>query len=182
MPGIHDNLIGKSVYYLCDLHSSQTSKGVRYNNMFKTYHVTFCSYDVFPELQTYVNSYSMRHDENNLLLTDKIHAIFVELSKLEEILKKPVNDMSNLEKLALFFQYASIPKHRETVNSVIESEEVLRVAADLLMNISQDERERAIFLSRRKYQSDLDSNILTAEARGEARGEARERRRSHESY
>ena len=34
------------------------------------------------------------------------------------------------------------------------------------MNISQDERERAIFRSRRKYQTDLESNILTARRNG----------------
>jgi len=42
------------------------------------------------------------------------------------------------------------------------------VAGNLLMNISQDERERAIFRSRRMYQSDMDSNIATAEDRGKA--------------
>ena len=35
------------------------------------------------------------------------------------------------------------------------------MASNLLMNISQDERERAVFRSRRMYQSDMDSNIAT---------------------
>ena len=35
--------------------------------------------------------------------------------------------------------------------------------------ISRDEQERAIYRSRRMYQSDLDSNIATAEWRGEQR-------------
>ena len=47
------------------------------------------------------------------------------------------------------------------------------MAGDLLMSVSKDERERAIFRSRRMYQSDLDSNIATAEKRGEIRGEIR---------
>ena len=37
------------------------------------------------------------------------------------------------------------------------------------MSVSKDERERAIFRSRRMYQSDLESNIATAEGRGEQR-------------
>lgn len=41
------------------------------------------------------------------------------------------------------------------------------MAGELLMGISQDERERAIFRSRRMYQTDLLSNLATAEARGE---------------
>ena len=39
------------------------------------------------------------------------------------------------------------------------------------MNISQDERERAIYRSRRKFQTDLQSDFATAEDRGERRGE-----------
>ena len=40
------------------------------------------------------------------------------------------------------------------------------MAGDLLISISQDERERAVFRSRRMYQSDRDSDMATAEDRG----------------
>ena len=40
------------------------------------------------------------------------------------------------------------------------------MAGNLLMSISQDERERAVFRSRRMYQTDMQSNIATAEDRG----------------
>jgi len=48
--------------------------------------------------------------------------------------------------------------------------EVLQVAGNLLMSISQNERERAIFRSRRKFQTDLQSDLATAEDIGERRG------------
>ncbi|MCL1992799.1 MAG: hypothetical protein FWG66_07615, partial [Spirochaetes bacterium] len=41
---------------------------------------------------------------------------------------------------------------------------------DLLMSVSKDEHERAKFRSRRMYQTDLASNLATAEDRGEQRG------------
>ena len=163
--GEHENLKGKSIYYLCDLYSSQSSKGRRYNDLAQTYQVTFCSYTVFPKLQGYVNSFSMRHDTSNDLLSDAIHVIYVELSKLNEIIKKSVDDMTDLEKWAIFFRYANVPEYRNTVNKVIESKEALQMAGDLLMSVSKDERERAINRSRRMYQSDLESNIATAEKR-----------------
>ena len=169
--GEHQNLKGKSVYYLCDLHSSQPSKGVkRYDRLSRTYQVTFCSYTVFPERKEYVNSFSMRHDKDNRLLSDAIHVVFVELSKLKETMQKSVEEMTDLEKWAIFFRYASEPKHRETVNRVIETKEALQMAGNLLMSISQDERERAVYRSRRMYQTDLESNLATAEDRGEKRG------------
>jgi len=169
--GRHQNLKGKSIYYLCDLHSSQPSKGVRrYDKLARTYQVTFCSYTVFPDRAGYANSFSLRHDEDNELLSDAIHVVYVELSKLQEIMKKSVNDMTDLEKWAVFFRYAGEPACRGTVNEVIASKEVLQMAGNLLMSISKDERERAVFRSRRMYQTDLQSDLATAEDRGEKRG------------
>lgn len=170
LEGNHQNLMGKSVYYLCDLHASQPSKGMRrYDRLASTYQVTFCSYTVFPSRSEYVNSFSLRHDKDNELLSDAIHVVFVELSKLQEVMEKHVDDMTDLEKWAIFFQYANEPKYRETVNEVIASKEVLQMAGNLLMSISQDERERAVFRSRRMYQTDLQSDLATAEDRGHTR-------------
>ena len=171
LKGEHKNLKGKSIYYLCDLHSSQPAKGKkRYDELVQTYQVTFCSYTVFPNMPNFVNPFSMRHDTTNELLSDVIRVIYVELSKLSEILKKSINDMTDLEKWSLFFRYADVPEYRETVNKVIESKEVLQMASSLLMSVSQSEKERAIFRSRRMYQSDQESNIATAEARGREMG------------
>ena len=171
--GQHKNLKGKSVYYLCDLHSSQPAKGIRrYDTLARTYQVTFCSYTVFPERKSYLNSFSLRHDEDNEQLCNAIQVVYVELSKLQEIIKKSVGDMTDLEKWAVFFRYADEPFHRETVNKVIASKEVLQMAGNLLMSISQDERERAVFRGRRMYQTDQQSNIATAEDRGVQRGRA----------
>jgi len=171
--GQHNNLKGKSVYYLTDLHSSQPSKGVRrYDRLSRTYQITFCSYTVFPNQPEYVNAFSLRHDITGELLCDAIQLVFVELSKLAGILDKPVSEMTVLDKWSLFLQYAPDQKHREKVNEVIESEEVLQMAGNLLMSISQDERERAIFRSRRKFQTDLQSDLATAEDRGRSIGRA----------
>jgi hypothetical protein len=52
--------------------------------------------------------------------------------------------------------------YRDLVNKVIESKEGLAVAGDVLMSISKDERERAIFRSRRIALADRESNIAAA--------------------
>ena len=177
MDGRFQNVIGKSVYYLCDLHSSQSAKGVkRYDRLAHTYQVTFCNYTIFPGREEFVNSFSLRHDRDNGLLTDAVHEIFVELSKLKEALKKPVDEMTELEKWSVFFRYAGESMYRNTVNEVIASKEALQVAGNLLMSISQDERERAIYRSRRMYETDLLSNLTTAEDRGRREGERKGRR------
>lgn len=104
------------------------------------------------------------------MLSDAISLTFIELSKLGEVVKKPVSDMTDLDKWSVFFQYAPDLEHREIVNEVIESKEVLQVAGNLLMSISKNERERAIYRSRKKFQTDMQSDLATAEDNGERRG------------
>ena len=180
--GSHKNLKARIIYFLCDLHSSQPAKGQqRYDKLARTYQVTFCSYTIFPQRKEYINLFSMRHETDNELLHDAIQMVIIELSKLENIIKKPVETMTDMEKFSVFFEYADNPVYRDKLNKVIESEEVLTVASNLLMNISRDERERAIFRSRKKYQMDQASNMATAidnaEKRGEERGEKRGEKR-----
>lgn len=171
LDGQHKNLKGKSIYYLTDLHSSQPAKGVRrYDKLARSYQITFCSYTVFPNHPDFVNSFSLRNDKTGDLLSDAIQITFVELSKLSEVLEKPISDMTALEKWSVFFQYAPDPTYRETVNRIIASEEVLTMASELLMSISQNERERAIFRSRRKFQTDMQSDLATAEDVGRSIG------------
>ena len=179
------NLTGKGIFYLCDLHSSQPSRGVRrYDRLAQTWQVTFCVYPVFPRRENFLNAFSLRHDEDNELLSDMIRIVYVELGKLQEILKKPIGTMTDLEKWAIFFRYANVPKYRKVVNEIIDSKEALTVAGELLMSVSKDEHERAVFRSRRMAETDRLSDLATAEERGERRGERRgiekERKRQDE--
>jgi predicted transposase/invertase (TIGR01784 family) len=169
--GNHQNLRARSIYNLADLHSSQSSKGVSdYSDLARSYQIMICNFTVFPHRQKFVNPFSMRHDEDGELLHNAIQAIFVELSKLDEILKKPVEQMTDLECWSIFLKYADNPRYRDIVNQIIDRMEALSMAAKLLMNVSRDEKERAIFRSRRKYQMDLESNMATATKIGRIEG------------
>ena len=105
-----------------------------------------------------------------LMLSDAIHVVYVELSKLREILKKPVGEMTDIEKWAVFFRYANKRRYRDTVNEVIQSKEAMGMAGSLLMSVSQDEKERAVFQTRKMYQTDMQSNWNTAYDKGEKQG------------
>ena len=169
--GKYENVIGKSVFYQCDLHASQPAKGVRrYDKLAKTYQITFCTYNIFPERKAYFNSFALRHDIDNGLLTDALHIMFIELGKLKDIVAKPVDQMTELDKWAIFLRYAHEKEYREKVNEIIAAKEVLQMAGEVLLNISKDEREQAVFRSRRMYETDLLSNLATVEDRGVARG------------
>ena len=159
--GNHENLKARSIYNLCDLHSSQSSKGKSYDKLIRSFQVMFCGYTVFPGRDSFINSFSIRHDTDNWLLHDGIRVLYIELSKLSEVLKKPVNEMTDMERFSVFLRYAANPDYREIVNKVIETKEGLTVAGELLMSISKDERERAIFRNRRIAMADQESNRIT---------------------
>ena len=164
--GNHDNLKARSIYNLCDLHSSQPSRGKSYDKLIQTFQVMFCNFPVYPNRPDFINTFSMRHDIDNGLLHNSIQTIFVDLTRLDDVLKKPVDEMTGMEKFSVFLKYASNLEYRDIVNKVIESEEGLAVAGEVLMSISKDERERAIFRSRRIALADRESDRATSERVG----------------
>jgi len=171
MDGGHKSFINKYVYYATDLHSSQPSKGVGYDKLVRTYQVTFCGYTVLPKRRDFVNRASLRFPDGGQF-SDQVNMVIVELSKLNDLLKKPVKKLAPLEMWSLFFRYASEPKYRDVVNSVISAKEEIDMASTMLLEISKDEQERARYRSKRMFETDTDSNLIIAERRGEAKGRA----------
>ena len=159
--GEHTGLLNKSIYYLTDLHSSQKSKGVKYADLVRTYQATFCSYTVYPNHPSFITRASLRR-ENGEPISDQINLVLVELSKLSHILQKPTHQLTDLEAWSIFLQYAPDVKQRALVNRIIMERSEIAVAGELLMEISQDERTRAKLRSRRMYETDQISNMLTA--------------------
>ncbi|MCL2271725.1 MAG: Rpn family recombination-promoting nuclease/putative transposase [Treponema sp.] len=170
----HTNFINKYVYYLTDLHSSQKSKGIEYSDLVRTYQITFCTTAVFPAQVDYVSRFSLRTQDGRQL-TDQINMVIIELSKLSDTLKKPAGKLTTLEMWAVFFGYASDPVHRNLINGIIDEKEEIDMAAQLLQEVSQDEREKAIQRSRRMAETDRISDLLTAERRGKIEGMQQER-------
>jgi predicted transposase/invertase (TIGR01784 family) len=165
----HKNIKGRAIYNLCDLHSSQKGVGVRYGKLARTYQITFCGYTVFKDRASCFNRFSFRNAEGEELL-DAVHILFVELSKLERLLEKPIAEMTGAEMWAIFLAYANDPKHKEALDEIIGAKEEIKVAYDLLTSISQDADERARYRARRKFQMDMEHNRLAAFEAGEIAG------------
>ncbi|MCL2800429.1 MAG: Rpn family recombination-promoting nuclease/putative transposase, partial [Treponema sp.] len=162
------NFINKYTYYLTDLHSSQKSKSVKYRNLVRTYQVTFSLHTVFPDHSDFIHRFSLRTTDGEQL-TDQINMVIVELSKLNEILSKPVEQLTSFEKWSLFFKYADDPVYRSNINAIIKEKGEIGMAAELLQTISQDEHEKARIRSRRMYEMDKYSDYHTAIEIGEIR-------------
>ena len=108
--------------------------------------------------------------EDGEQISDHINMVVIELNKLGDMLKKPISEMTSLEMWSAFLGYADSPEQRGLINKMIEKKEALGMASTILMSISKDDHERAKFRSIKKYEMDMASNLLTAEARGERKG------------
>ena len=169
LAGGRKNFINKYIYYITDLHSSQKSKGVKYHDLARTYQVTFVMYTVFPEHESYISHGAIRRPDGEMI-SDQLNMVIIELSKLGDVLKKPVCEMTPLEMWSVFLGYASDPEKRTLINEIISERKAIDMSGAILTAISKDEHERAKIMSQRKFETDMISNLLTAEERGRIAG------------
>jgi predicted transposase YdaD len=88
---------------------------------------------------------------------------------------KGADGMSTAEKWAFYFRYLTDRRKRQKINEIIEYEEGIAMASEVLITISRDEVERARLLSEYKYEVDMQSHIVNAKREGEQIGERRGR-------
>jgi len=161
----HKIIKSRAVFNLCDLHSGQAGRGVRFDKMLRSFQMTFCGYTVFPERKNFMSRFSFR-DENGAELSDAVGIIFVELTKLNDVIAKPVETMTREEQWSAFFAFGGEQKHRELITRLMAVKEEIKMAVELLQTISKDENERARFRSRRMFQMDMDHNLIAARDEG----------------
>ena len=122
--------------------------------------IVFCNYTVYPAKSEYI-THGAFHEYDGTLISDQVSVIIIELSKLEGLLSKPVQSLTPLDAWSIFFKYAAEPEHRELLNRIISEREAIAVATNVLLDISQDEDQRASYLTRRKNETDRVSERLT---------------------
>ena len=99
--------------------------------------------------------------------------IFLQLPEADKILDKPVEEMTDQEMWALFFRHMSDKRHREKLKAIIERKEGIRMAANVLFEVSQDEQARIQYENELIAELDTNSRIHEAVKEGIAIGEER---------
>ena len=127
---------------------------------------------MFPEWKEFINRFSFRDEKGNEL-SNTVEIVFIELSKLSDIMKKPINDMTGAEQWSIFFAYGGDRKYVDLINNLCEARSGIKMAEEILSTISRDERERALFRSRRKFEMDMAHNYAVAIDKGREEAAAR---------
>ena len=132
-------------YYAAKLFTSQDIRGKdkSYKDLKHSYQIALLVDAPMFEDDVFVHNFDQYDKVNQISLNGRSHIITIELSKLEQIAKKPVSEMTTLERWAVFFRYTPDKEKRELVNEIIKIEEGIAMGAQVLLTISKDEKERA---------------------------------------
>ena len=116
-------------------------------------------------------------------LNGKTMILTIELSKVDMVVEKPVEVMDTREHWAVYFRYLTDKSKRRKINQILEKEEGIAMASEVLITVSKDEIERARLLSEYKYQVDTQSKIVYAKRQGIKEGmEKGEKRGTAKAY
>ena len=155
-------------YYSSKLFTTQDIRGKdkSYNDLKHSYQIALLVNDPMYKDDVFVHHFKHYDEVNGVSLGGRSHIIVIELAKLEQIAQKPVAEMTTLERWAVFFRYTPDKDKRELVNEIIEIEEGIAMAGQVLLHISKDERERARLTSEYKFSVDLQSKEVEAKRAG----------------
>ena len=77
-----------------------------------------CHFTLYEKRMEYYDEYMYRNAKGEPL-TDDLQIVFLELTKLESLLGKPVEELSHVDMWAIFLRYASDKNKRDILNKII---------------------------------------------------------------
>jgi predicted transposase/invertase (TIGR01784 family) len=143
-----------------------------YNDLKRTYQIAILVKERFFSDEDFFHSFEYYDPKRMVSLNGRSRILTLELSKLEEVVKKPTGEMSSPELWAVYFKYLQDTRMREKINEILEREEGIAMASEVLLSISKDEVERARLMSEYKYELDMQSMFVDGKRQGRAEGRA----------
>ena len=156
-----DNFKKRSQFIISKAYSSQDISGKSYSDLKRCYLVCVVDFTLFDEDDAYMRD-GMFRDAKGSPITDDQTIVFLELTKVAGLLKKPVDELTDLECWLIFFKYATDKTKRDILNKILEREVSVMAAAQILETISKDEKERAIYEAQWLYEMDLSNDRVSA--------------------
>ena len=148
--------------------STSNVKGDRWRTL-PAYQISVLNFEFDKDDSSPLSWYNMRK-ANGTQLSDRLNVIFFDLIKIHNLLGKPVESLSKLEKWGLFLSYAGDERRTAYIDTLTKSEEGLMNAKSSLCTISEDEIKWAQQNSIFKAQRDYNEGMYCAEERGFAKG------------
>ena len=142
----------RTLFYGGRLVNSSLKSGESYDMMKKSIVVSIMQNKLFPKEIGCHSIFDVREQKTGLLLSDRLAFHFLELGKVDP--QKPVEEMTQIEKLAVYLRYANDENYKDSVQEICESEEDIIMAENLYRHATKEEREAAWAECRMMYQHD----------------------------
>jgi predicted transposase/invertase (TIGR01784 family) len=139
-----------------------------YGDLKETYQIAILAKEKFFTDKNFAHNFLYYDPDNRVALGGRTRIITVELVKTEPVAGKPVEEMTNAELWAVFFQYLTDGEKRDKIMEIIKKEEGIAMAVDTLVNITQDEIEYERMSNLIKSQLDYQSDMVWAKREGRA--------------
>lgn len=139
-----DDFKRRSQFIISRAYSSQDISGKSFAELKKCYLICIMNYSVFEDDTEYYRNIMFR-DEHGTPLTDDENIIFLELSKIDHLIEKPVDALTDIEMWMIFFRFATDKNKRELINKILIKEEGINMAVQILEKMSLSEEERAYY-------------------------------------
>ena len=94
-------------------------------------------------------------------MTENLQIIFIQMPLLDARYED-LENLPELEKWVIFLREGNEPEKREFLNRLMASSRGIKEAGEILMTISEEERQWVIQESRYKAQMDYESGLLAA--------------------
>jgi len=137
-----------------------------YDDLQETYQIAILAKGKFFPDENFAHNFLYYDPDNRVSLGGRTRIITVELVKTGPVVDKPIEEMNNAERWAVFFQYLTDEEKRGKIIEIINREEGIAMALDTLVNITRDEIEYARMSNLIKSQLDYQSGMVSARREG----------------
>jgi predicted transposase/invertase (TIGR01784 family) len=149
-----------------DIHGEDKS----YNDLKETYQIAILAKRKFFPDKNLIHDFSYSDLKTFVSFGGKTRIITVELVKTEPIVDKPIDEMTNAELWAVFFQYLTDTEKRAKIIEIINHEEGIAMAVKTMTGFTQNEIEHFRKMSLLKAELDYQSGMTNAKRKGHEEG------------
>ena len=157
------------LFYGGRLVNSSLQQGFKYDKMKKSIVVSIINGILFAELDSCHSIFDVRERQTGFLLSDRLEFHFLELGKVDG--DRPVEELTEIERLAAYLKYANDEDRQDYVQEIISSEG-LTMIENAYRKVTQDEIEYERMESRLKYQLQYNTDMSMAKQEGIEQGRA----------
>jgi predicted transposase/invertase (TIGR01784 family) len=159
---IKDSIPNRLEFYTARLYCSQDVRGKTYADLHRVYTIMILNSTLFPDSENFYDEFMYRNKEGKVL-SGSTQIITIELSKLDRVIEKPVPEMTDAEQWAVYLKYANHADKQALIQNIKDSQEGIRMGAQVLETISRDRDEFLVHFYQLKAEIDHDSQLLYAE-------------------